>query len=143
MEQRAQPWSLAGPSDIEAALESEIEASRQARRLIDRLGDVLPSSVLADLRTVITELVTNCVEHGSGNPIDVRIEVTEAGDVHGSVSDGGSAPISLLPATGVDDRGLGLRIVEALTSRWGTSPRSSDVWFELAAPRRDMAVTGA
>ena len=143
MEQRAQPWSLAGPSDIEASLESELEASRKARRLINRLGDVLPSAVLADLRTVITELVTNCVQHGSGRPIDVRIDVTAAGDVHGSVSDGGSAPISLLPSTSAEDRGLGLNIVEALASRWGVSAPSSDVWFELAAPDREMAPTRA
>jgi anti-sigma regulatory factor (Ser/Thr protein kinase) len=134
MEPGVQPWALAEPSAVDVSLDSVAEASREARHLIDGLGYLVPSSVLADLRTVVSELVNNCVAHGTGEPIDVCIDVTPGGDVRGRVGDLGCAPVGVAPPRAPGDGGLGLRIVDVVASRWGVCSPSSDVWFELRAP---------
>jgi anti-sigma regulatory factor (Ser/Thr protein kinase) len=118
---------------VEATFESAPDAPSRARRRVDGLADQLPARALADLRTVVTELVTNCVRHGAGAPIDVAIEVGSDGAVRGCVGDGGRGHVAIGPARAQGEGGLGLRIVDALASRWGVRAPTTDVWFELAA----------
>lgn len=130
---RAQPRSSGnGARGFRISLRSVPGASFLARRRVDALAEFLPAVTLADVRTILTELVTNCVAHGSGDEIAVAVEVHEDGSVRGCVSDGGSGTIEIAgdrpPGTG----GLGLRIVDALAARWGVDAPSTDVWFELA-----------
>ena len=73
------------------------------------------------LRLLISELVANALWHGAGDPLqDIQVEddlvtvgVTDLGDGE--------------PTTPADRRwpetGHGLRLVEALSSRWGVSSR--------------------
>jgi two-component sensor histidine kinase len=123
-------WSQSSPG-FEIVLDSVASAGWTARRHLDELGALLPASTLYDTRTVVTELVDNSVRHGTGRPIAVLIEVTPGGVTRGSVSDGGSGPVEIAVRE-ASEGGLGLRIVDALVSRWGVSAPSSDVWFELA-----------
>lgn len=127
------PWTRSEDSSgFEVVLDSVPSAGRTARRHLDGLTDLLPALTLHDLRTVVTELVTNSVRHGTGRPIAVVIEVTPGGVTRGTVSDGGQGPVEIAAPREVRDSGLGLRIVDVLVSRWGVNAPSSDVWFELA-----------
>jgi anti-sigma regulatory factor (Ser/Thr protein kinase) len=133
MEYGSQPWQLAGMPRAQASLQRRPEAGHQVRQLVDGFGDRLPAPLLVDLRTVVSELVNNSVVHGTGDVVEVWIDVTPAGDVRGYVSDRGLAHVELADSRPLGEGGLGLRIVDALASRWGVCAPSSDVWFELAA----------
>jgi anti-sigma regulatory factor (Ser/Thr protein kinase) len=121
-----------GSSVFEFPLDREPGAGAAARRQLDGLADLLPTSTLHDLRSVITELVNNSVSHGEGGPITVIVEVTPRGTTRGTITDGGEGPVAIAAAREVGDGGLGLRIVDALASRWGVSAPSSEIWFEFA-----------
>jgi GAF domain-containing protein len=76
-----------------------------------------------------TELVTNAAEHGNP-PVRARIELADAA-IRIEVSDS-ERELPRLRAPGPDG-GFGLRIVEAITERWGTAPASwgKTTWAEL------------
>lgn len=122
-----------GSSDL--TLSAALSAPRVARHfLADTLGRWHVRSCVVDLAALLTsELVTNAVRYGRGlvrltvrsEPPSVRIEV------HDDNPD--------LPTLGPDDDdaaegGRGLRLVDALATRWGTETHPTagkDVWFEL------------
>ncbi len=88
-----------------------------ARSELRRLEGELSTARLGDLQLVVTELVTNAIEHGRGA---IRLDVeTRLGSVRGEVAgpDEASDP--------------GLPIVAALTSAWGVRPDAAVVWFEI------------
>lgn len=132
METGVQPWALADSSDTRVELESLPDAALKARAQINLLADRLPTPVLADLRTIVSELVTNCVKHGTGRRIELGVEVAADGSIRGCVSDGGNGPVAIATPRPAGDGGLGLQIVDVLASRWGVCAPSSDVWFEIA-----------
>jgi anti-sigma regulatory factor (Ser/Thr protein kinase) len=110
------------------------EAVVTARRAAERLGADLPSQVVADLRLVVSELVTNAVRHGTGDEVELRLTVDGA-VVRGEVIDAGEGfvpPPSLLPASDVPG-GRGLVIVDRVTNGWGVLEGSTHVWFEVRA----------
>ncbi len=121
---------------VQTQLESGPYAARIARREIGRLHTSLPEHVLSDATLLVSELVTNAFRHAGrpqGDPIGLRvelrgrvlrIEVTDLG--------AGRTPAIRLPG---DDGGWGLRIVEEVADRWGTTDAASGkvVWFELEA----------
>jgi anti-sigma regulatory factor (Ser/Thr protein kinase) len=95
---------------------------------------------LADLRLVISEVITNAVRHGGDGELVVAVtpkpeflcvQVTDTGD--------GFAPRPR--AYGPDeDGGFGLFLIERLTRRWGLTREDDNtrVWFEF-----DFAGSGA
>ena len=119
-------------NSLRIVLQSDEDAAHQARRYVNGLGDLLPPAVLADLRTIVSELVTNCFRHGTGREIELTVAVARDGSVRGRVGDGGTARVEIVAPPPSRDTGLGLRIVDALVSRWGVAGPSSDIWFELA-----------
>ncbi|MEA2276214.1 MAG: serine/threonine-protein kinase RsbW [Solirubrobacteraceae bacterium] len=101
-----------------------------ARRAMNELG-------LAPLRTgkvklIVSELVTNSVEHGRLGPedhIEVRAHLDDSGSLRVEVLDDGPGPPVLTQG------GLGWRVIERVADRWGverTGPHAC-VWFELDA----------
>ena len=114
-------------------LEPRSSAGHEARELLrPQLADALPGPVLHDLLTVVTELVDNSVEHGPGDPIQVRITVADDGSVRGEVEDQGEGEVALREMIGdTPDGGLGLHIVDVLTDRWAVYEGSTHVWFEM------------
>ena len=87
---------------------------------------------LGDIELVVSELVTNAVRHGPGAVITLRL-VTEAdGAVSGEVVDQGDGVVSIRKQElGQTEGGLGLPIVDTLTSSWGVYPGSTHVWFRF------------
>jgi two-component sensor histidine kinase len=112
-------------------LEPGPEAGHRARDevgylLRDRVGDGL----LTDLQLIVSELVTNSVRYGPGETIEVGIAVAESGSITGEVEDHGRGEVAMREITDKGG-GFGLRIVDALASRWGVCEGSTHVWFEL------------
>jgi anti-sigma regulatory factor (Ser/Thr protein kinase) len=87
------------------------------------------------LLLVLSELVTNAVEHGHA-PIGIRIEC-DAGSVRIEVSDALANPRAVTPRRmSLDGNGgMGLRIVDAVSTHWGAHENSGGsgktVWAEL------------
>jgi two-component sensor histidine kinase len=107
-------------------------APSQARAMVDALAADLDTETMGDLRIVVSELVSNAVKYGAGDPVHVALDVSAPGRVRGEVSNRGdpaSAPhIHQRPGA---HGGYGLRLVDALAIAWGVREGSTDVWFEL------------
>ena len=111
-------------------LAPEPSSAAASRRALDIFADWLPATAFADLRVIVTELVTNGVKYGPGGRIDLYVALHPGGHLRGEVDDGGSGGVRMrLP--GPAGGGLGLVIVDALVDAWGVHPGSSHVWFEL------------
>jgi anti-sigma regulatory factor (Ser/Thr protein kinase) len=116
------------------ALAPSAETGSLARRALRQLfataridRDTSETAVL-----LANELVTNAVEHGHGAAyLDATVE---AGAIRLEVTD--SSTVEPRPNSAVselDERGRGLMLIDALSSRWGVSPRpdGKTVWCEL------------
>ena len=117
---------------VKLELEPGPEAGRQARDEVrDRLRNRVDDGLLTDLQLVVSELVTNSVRYGPGETIEVEIAVSEDGSITGEVEDHGTGEVAMREITD-EGGGFGLRIVDALASRWGVRDGSTHVWFELS-----------
>lgn len=117
-------------SSLDIELHPEPSAPGQARAAIAPLREFVPQEAYDDLRLVVSELVSNSVVHGPGEPIRLRLVVEDNGNIRGQIEDKGKVDLGRNGADG--DGGYGLEIVEALTQRWGVYDGSTHVWFELA-----------
>ncbi|MDX2394110.1 ATP-binding protein [Streptomyces sp. DK15] len=99
---------------------------------------------LADLvdsaSVLLTELVTNAFQHGSGDVVDVRLYFTPV-DLCFEVRDGGPWVPGIRSATKFAQRGRGLLLVDRLADAWGVSEDGSRVWCvvsrDLGKPEGD------
>ena len=123
--------------ELSIELAPEPRASWKARLSLSQFADALSPNALADLRVVVSELVTNSVRHGPGNPIRLQVAL-EDGLVRGEVIDEGNGTVAIRGSEAVSG-GFGLRIVDTLCERWGVFEGSTQVWFEL----RDSATSRA
>ncbi len=107
------------------------------RRLVsDLIAADIYDSAICDIALVISELFSNALRHAAplpGSTIRIAWRI-DADSVQVSVSDGGgpTAP-ELGEPTQAATGGRGLRIVEKLSRRWGTSvgDEGSTVWAEV------------
>jgi two-component sensor histidine kinase len=104
-------------------------AAAKAREALEVFSDSLPAATYADLRVVITELITNGVKYGPGSSIEMWVALDHQGRIRGAVNDGGTGGVAIR-APGALGGGLGLLIVDSLAT-WGVYPDSSHVWFEM------------
>jgi anti-sigma regulatory factor (Ser/Thr protein kinase) len=111
---------------------SACQVARAAVR--DRFTDALSRDAIADLELVVSELVSNAVEHGCGT---IRLDVEHDGhDLRGFVTDEGDGFDYEPPsADTVEPRGRGLPVVDALVTRWGIRDGRTHVWFDIASVR--------
>ncbi|MGY1453751.1 ATP-binding protein [Streptomyces sp. SS8] len=110
------------------------ESAASARRMIRaacaawRLDDLAEDGAL-----IVSELVSNAVQHARRNSIRVVIERPETARLRIGVVDFSKAP-PVRKAPGPDDEGgRGLALMAALADRWGTEPLpwGKRVWAEL------------
>ncbi|MGW1407322.1 ATP-binding protein [Streptomyces sp. NPDC002403] len=91
-----------------------------------------------DLLLCVSELLTNVIVHlGEGTPVTLRVSATRTGRVRVELSDPEPcAWPALRTASGGDESGRGLALVDALALRWGVEqgPYGKTVWCELRAP---------
>ena len=107
-------------------------APGQARSALQALNGELDHELAADIRLLVSELVTNSVRHtGSA---DIELEVWRSDEVvHVDVRDHGAGfEVSGSPQPG-DASGWGLFMVDRLADRWGVQTNGdTHVWFELS-----------
>ncbi len=106
---------------------------RARERVIALAEPFVAAPRIADLRLVISEVITNAVRHGGDGEMLVAVtpkrgflcvQVTDTGD--------GFAPRPRAYEPD-EDGGFGLFLVEQLTRRWGLTRenRNTRVWFEF------------
>jgi anti-sigma regulatory factor (Ser/Thr protein kinase) len=131
-----------GALDVETPLAPDPISARTARQFV---GDTLQqwgcggATEVALLLT--TELVTNAVIHARTD-LAVRIAANER-CLRVAVSDASHDPPRLGPGfPGLEERGRGLPLVDALSSSWGVdwSLDGKAVWFELAQEHAPLLV---
>jgi anti-sigma regulatory factor (Ser/Thr protein kinase) len=121
--------------DEGAALALELPRAPDApgiarRRLARSFGDALDPRQLQTARLLTSELVTNALLHGAGS-ITLRARL-DADRLRVEVIDEGDGLDPAGPRRDSDGvGGYGLLIVDSEASRWGTSARTTHVWFEL------------
>jgi anti-sigma regulatory factor (Ser/Thr protein kinase) len=106
-----------------------------ARLALAEIDDVLDESQAFDVRLLVSELVTNSVQHARVGPDDsialklaidgaaVRVEITDNGPGFDPPEDPGEVE---------RDRGWGLFFVSQLATRWGVEAGDDGcVWFEI------------
>jgi anti-sigma regulatory factor (Ser/Thr protein kinase) len=116
-------------------LPADVAAPAIARQHLTDYSGGMPAQLIDDALLLVSELVTNAVEHGRPE-IVLTIRPSPPG-IGVSVRDSGQGrpvrPNSKPSST--ETRGRGLRIVDTLSSAWGVEaadpPPGKVVWFEL------------
>lgn len=128
---------------VSLSFDSDVTAGRSARRAIQELlDDDVPVNVTRDAILLTSELVTNAVMHGHGRFHLSAIFQPSRGVLRVEVVD--SSPELPVMAESPASRlgGLGLRLVNEVADRWGSSPLAAGkvVWFELSSNSDDPGV---
>lgn len=112
-------------------IDAQPQAPAEARRIIaEELSSRLPDATLADIKLMVSELVTGGVVHDDQAERDpVMLDLCVTGDIRCRVLDHGPGFAARVKQ---DPQGWGLRVVEKLSDRWGMqcSPERTEVWFE-------------
>ncbi len=129
-------------SDMSFELAGGPYAVTAARLALADLDSHLDASVAFDVRLLVSELVTNSVQHAQVAAEDSIVLVVAISDqiVRVEVHDQGpgfTRPVS--PPPDDADAGWGLFLVEQLADAWGVSDGGRGVWFEI---RRHRAESG-
>jgi two-component sensor histidine kinase len=114
--------------ELESGPDAAIRARDEVRRL---LGGRIDAELLLDLLLVVSELVTNSLRYGPGGEIQVDLALADDGSIRGEIADRGSGEVAIRQNAD-HGGGFGLRIVDAVATRWGVHDGSTHVWFEIA-----------
>ncbi|MDH2425230.1 ATP-binding protein [Sphaerisporangium sp. TRM90804] len=121
-------WELPADPSVTAACRAVVR---------DTLAEWGLRELTDDMLLVVTELLANALLHG-GPPIHLVLGV-DGDTLTGSVTDRGPGWPRLRAAGTELEHGRGLRIVEALTDRWGVAPvppgEGKRIWFAYALNR--------
>jgi anti-sigma regulatory factor (Ser/Thr protein kinase) len=125
-------------SDMSFELAGGPYAVTAARLALADLDSHLDPSVAFDVRLLVSELVTNSVQHASVKAEDSIVLVVSIDDdtVRVTVRDEGPGfqpPAS--PPPDDADAGWGLFLVEQLADSWGVGDNGQGVWFEIHKAR--------
>ena len=115
-------------SALNTTLPRSSDSVRVARRHVQTHATMLGSQQRDDAVLMVSELVTNALQHGVGT-ISLQIDVASDG-VRVEVSDEGNVKLAPSPTPGAHG-GWGLRIVDQLADDWGVREGSTKVWFRL------------
>ena len=120
---------------ISVEFEAGPEAAAWARNALFAVEPRVEDDLMADVRLLVSELVTNSVRHSGTRPPDsVGLDVAvESGTIRVEVRDAGTG---FEPRPREDDRtrpgGWGLYLVDRLADRWGVARNTfTSVWFEI------------
>jgi anti-sigma regulatory factor (Ser/Thr protein kinase) len=136
-DQEAASWPYQSHLELGAISSAVPSARLHARLVLWEWG--LPADKAQAAELVVSELVTNALEHGlAGIPATVRIWLSSDGSsivIH--VWDASPLPPMLKNAGAEADGGRGLMIVAALSTAWGCSAANTGkvVWAAIAAER--------
>lgn len=120
----------------------DARAPGRARRAVEAFADDLGTDAAAEVKLMVSELITNSIKYGGAGEISLALRSEGHGHVHAEVADedGGFVPEARDRPT-TDVGGWGLYIVQTLSDRWGVRENGARVWFEIdAAATRGRAV---
>jgi anti-sigma regulatory factor (Ser/Thr protein kinase) len=125
-------------TDIHGELPASPAAPALARELLDGwLSKMVGEDTADDVRSVATEIVGNAVRHGGLAEADKIIVFGTVDDIHDVVRIEIEQPTPLTGALAHSEPdpeafGMGLRIVDGLTTQWGLDEGPPGVvWFEV------------
>jgi anti-sigma regulatory factor (Ser/Thr protein kinase) len=122
----------------EIGLPPGLRAPGAARCVVDHcLSGLVTRRVLRDAELLVTELVTNSVDHGElGDDDSVLVSIYLATDrLRLEIQNPGTAGVVVPNRAGRESGqgGYGLDLVNLLAARWGVMRnRDTSVWFEMA-----------
>ena len=126
--------------DVSIQLEAGPSAAALARNALVPIERRVDEDLMADVRLLVSELVTNSVRHADMTPPGVvSLDVSlDANRIHVEVRDNGPGFEPRRRRMGQSKAGgWGLYLVERLTDRWGVMRNSfTRVWFEIDLGRR-------
>jgi len=95
--------------------------------------DAHHARVLDEAELLVSELITNGVEHGAP-PIALRVTCDGTSGLRVAVRDGSPRAPQARDAGPEDDSGRGIALVDMLSTSWGveTSEQGKTTWFTLA-----------
>lgn len=106
------------------------QAPAAARRAVSEVCDGLDHQHADVARLLVSELVTNSVQHGEGATVTVLAHDGPSGTMRCEIIDEGGGFVPPQRAT-QSVGGWGLQLVARLAARWGVSDGSTCVWFDL------------
>jgi anti-sigma regulatory factor (Ser/Thr protein kinase) len=106
-----------------------LQAPSEARRVLSPIGELVDEASLADLRSVVSELIGISVASGASKPIDLSLELVD-GEIEGVVDDHGPGTRAMMRAREHRDDSFVLRIIDGLVVEWNASRRG--IWFRMA-----------
>jgi len=110
------------------------QAPSQARSAVAPLAECIGRDSLADVKVVVSELVTISVSHGASRPIEVSM-ILDDGELEGMVCDHGPGARAMVRAQERRDNSIVLRVVNGLVEDWGTNDTQTGIWFRMAVDR--------
>lgn len=112
----------------------DVRAPARARRAVEGFAGDLGNTAAADVKLMITELISNSVKYGGDGAISLALRSEERGHLHAEVVDRGGRFIPQERARATTEAGgWGLYLVETLADRWGVRDGGARVWFEVDA----------
>ena len=133
-------------SDMSFELAGGPYAVTAARLALSDLDQHLDASVAFDVRLLVSELVTNSVQHArvsADDSITLEVSISDA-TVRIQVKDQGPGFERPKVAPPPDaDAGWGLFLVEQLADSWGVNTAERAVWFEIARDRSENSKSTA
>jgi anti-sigma regulatory factor (Ser/Thr protein kinase) len=127
-------WDQAGEGGFKVDFlpaEHRIGQMRRITRAQLRHWDLM--MLTDDATLVVSELVTNAIKHGKGQPVGLRV-LHSAYELRIEVTDGTPTPARLRSAGMADENGRGLLLVAAVAKEWGASTDGTMTWCSLAIP---------
>jgi anti-sigma regulatory factor (Ser/Thr protein kinase) len=116
--------------EVQLELPRTIGCAAQARRATTAwLGDEVGIVERHNALLVVSELVTNAYEHGSGK-IALKLRLVDD-ELQVEVTDEGRGAAVEIRERDIDEGGMGLRIVDQLANRWGVYEGTTHVWAKL------------
>jgi len=125
--------------ETELQVERRPEAIPGVRAVVAAIASDLAGDASFRAQLAAVELASNCIRHhDSAEPFTLRASRT-ALTVRVEIEDdaGAIVPMSSTWPPPDSPSGRGLRIVAAVVDRWGSSPDSTVVWFEVDGPSAD------
>ncbi|MFJ5307463.1 ATP-binding protein [Streptomyces sp. NPDC088350] len=127
-------WDQAGEGGFKVDFHPAERRIGQVRRITrDQLRSWDLVMLTDDATLVVSELVTNAVKHGEGQPVRLKV-LHSAYELRIEVTDGTSTPARLRSAGMADENGRGLLLVAAVAKEWGVSTDGTMTWCSLAIP---------
>lgn len=120
------------PKKARETFDAAASSASAARRFVRRIAEPCEASeVVQRAELLVSELVTNAIQRAR-EPVEVGIDVDDR-LLRVEVYDAGEGLPRVEPESVLSDHGRGLRLVAAISDRWGVRPYHDRkcVWFEL------------